>query len=243
MPERKNEAGGRTVTQRERIERYEAMLDRAERAVRQMEEARRAFEGVRSDLLELERYYTGAEWRADYEADEAGLLPADLKRGVLSEDGIDSLLERAREIDGGREATVSDKIIRYDAAFLRSFEELAARLEAGDRPALNRFLAERFGHIFRVNQYYWRAIAEGAARDFEEADEAARRELMRPLSHRQYRMIETAFLADDEEDAIPSIWNFLHDNGRIYAKRFMSAAEVGGFSLILEQVHCRLAKA
>lgn len=31
----------------------------------------------------------------DYEADEAGLLPADLKRGVLSQDGIDDLLERA----------------------------------------------------------------------------------------------------------------------------------------------------
>ena len=97
---REPDSEGEAVTQRERIERYERMLDRAERAVRQLEEARDAFESVRDDLAALERYYTSPEWRADYEADEAGLLPADLKRGVLSQDGIDSLLERAREAGG-----------------------------------------------------------------------------------------------------------------------------------------------
>lgn len=83
------------MTQRERIERYERMLDRAERVVRQAEQAQAAWEGILGDLAELERYYTSPEWKADYEADEAGLLPPDLKRGVLSQDGIDSLLDRA----------------------------------------------------------------------------------------------------------------------------------------------------
>lgn len=90
------------MTQRERIERYERMLDRAERVVRQAEEAQAAFEDIRGDLVELERYYTGPEWKADYEADEAGLLPSDLKRGVLSQDGIDSLLERVRQLPGAQ---------------------------------------------------------------------------------------------------------------------------------------------
>jgi len=43
-------------------------------------------------LEELFAYYESRQWLADYEADEAGLLPADLKRGVLSQDGVYNLL-------------------------------------------------------------------------------------------------------------------------------------------------------
>ena len=41
-------------------------------------------------------YYTSGEWREDYEADERGELPPDLKRGVLSQDALYDLLEGAR---------------------------------------------------------------------------------------------------------------------------------------------------
>ena len=41
---------------------------------------------------ELTDYYFGGQWLADYQADERGELPADLKRGVLSEDGVWNLL-------------------------------------------------------------------------------------------------------------------------------------------------------
>lgn len=44
-------------------------------------------------LGELSDYYNSDEWKRDFAADEAGLLPKDLKRGVLSEDGIYNLLE------------------------------------------------------------------------------------------------------------------------------------------------------
>ena len=46
----------------------------------------------RRKLKLLEEYYTSGDWRTDYEADEAGELPADLKRGVLSQDGVYDLL-------------------------------------------------------------------------------------------------------------------------------------------------------
>jgi acetyl esterase/lipase len=46
---------------------------------------------------ELERYLSSAAWKEDFAADEAGLLPRDLKRGVLSEDGLWNALEEARE--------------------------------------------------------------------------------------------------------------------------------------------------
>ena len=43
-------------------------------------------------LQELTEYYENGQWLADYETDEAGLLPRGLKRGVLSEDGVYNLL-------------------------------------------------------------------------------------------------------------------------------------------------------
>lgn len=41
---------------------------------------------------ELTDYYFGGLWLDDFRADERGELPKDLKRGVLSEDGIWNLL-------------------------------------------------------------------------------------------------------------------------------------------------------
>lgn len=133
----------------------------------------------------------------------------------------------------------ADRIIRYDDEFISRFEKLKELIEAEDRPVLYRFLIENFGHIFKLFQYYAKHIAEGDAKDFEEADEETKRELMRPLSYRQYRMIERAFsIWKEEEDlVIWSIWDFLHDNGRIYEKKVMSSAEVSGCSLILEEVY------
>lgn len=41
---------------------------------------------------ELDRYCESGQWLADYQLDEAGLLPPELKRGVLSQDGLYDLL-------------------------------------------------------------------------------------------------------------------------------------------------------
>ena len=38
------------------------------------------------------------QWLKDFEADEKGKLPANLKRGVLSEDGLYNLLAETRDI-------------------------------------------------------------------------------------------------------------------------------------------------
>ena len=40
----------------------------------------------------LAEYYGSDEWKQDFADDEAGRLPKDLKRGVLSEDGLWNLL-------------------------------------------------------------------------------------------------------------------------------------------------------
>ena len=44
--------------------------------------------------------YSGDDWKRDFADDEAGRLPNDLKRGVLSEDGIYDLLEEYGELTG-----------------------------------------------------------------------------------------------------------------------------------------------
>ena len=40
-------------------------------------------------------YYESPLWRKDFQLDEKGLLPKDLKRGILSEDGIYNYLTEA----------------------------------------------------------------------------------------------------------------------------------------------------
>ena len=73
--------------------------DRDENAFKRIAEMEELFEkisageGTAEDVKKLDAYYTGADWRFDFELDEAGLLPANLKHGVLSEDGIYNLLE------------------------------------------------------------------------------------------------------------------------------------------------------
>lgn len=70
----------------------EAHYDIASEAVHQLMEALRRYKKARSSIEALKAYYESGEWIKDFEADEKGLLPNDLKRGVLSEDGLWNLL-------------------------------------------------------------------------------------------------------------------------------------------------------
>lgn len=82
----------------ERIKYFENILNQAQLTARQMESALDSYTFLLPALKELEAYYTSDDWKADFTADEQGLLPRDLKRGVLSEDGIDHVLERFEEL-------------------------------------------------------------------------------------------------------------------------------------------------
>ena len=57
-----------------------------------------SLKAVKEDVAELSKYYGSELWKLDFAADEAGILPFDLKRGVLSEDGIWNLLSDYREM-------------------------------------------------------------------------------------------------------------------------------------------------
>ncbi len=57
-----------------------------------------SLKAIKDDIAELNKYYSSELWKLDFAADEAGKLPPDLKRGVLSEDGIWNLLFDYRDI-------------------------------------------------------------------------------------------------------------------------------------------------
>ena len=94
----------------DRISHYEEIMDRIIRVVRLDGITPGVYESVLPELKELENYYTSPEWKEDYAADEAGLLPEGLKRGVLSQDGISDLLDRFRNLK--TQPTHSEQLIQ-----------------------------------------------------------------------------------------------------------------------------------
>ena len=81
-----------------RITYYEQLLYEASAVLKAFEPALEAYQKIQPKIAELDRYYGSPEWRQDFEASEEGNLPKDLPCGVLSEDGIDHLLEDNREL-------------------------------------------------------------------------------------------------------------------------------------------------
>ena len=69
----------------ERIRQMEQMYDLLQGGDRHSPAARDAYAA-------LCRYMESGEWLQDYALDESGGLPSDLKRGVLSQDGLYNLL-------------------------------------------------------------------------------------------------------------------------------------------------------
>lgn len=80
------------MEQIERIKTMEQHLDRASQAVMRLSAALDDYTEAQEALHQLNTYYGSDEWKQDFADDEAGLLPNDLKRGVLSEDGIWNVL-------------------------------------------------------------------------------------------------------------------------------------------------------
>ncbi|MGX8708523.1 MAG: DUF4298 domain-containing protein [Bacteroidales bacterium] len=76
----------------QRIAAMEAAFDRTEAAVRALMQALDEYETVKVDIDRLTDYLESGAWREDFEMDEAGFVPTDLKRGVLSEDALYNLL-------------------------------------------------------------------------------------------------------------------------------------------------------
>ena len=77
--------------QKELISRIEAMEAR-------YQEVKRVLGELENNLSILRDYMESGQWLKDFEADEAGPVPRDLQREVLSEDALYNLLAEAGEI-------------------------------------------------------------------------------------------------------------------------------------------------
>ena len=86
------------MEQTERIRRMEKRLDHAAVAVMELAAALDKYAEVQDDIAALNAYYGSEEWKQDCADDESGHLPTDLKRGVLSEDGIWNMLSDNEEL-------------------------------------------------------------------------------------------------------------------------------------------------
>ena len=86
------------MEQIERIRDMESCLDASEKAIRELSEVLSAYEEAQLQYRKLSDYYGSDQWMQDYADDEAGKPPRDLKRGVLSEDGVYDLITENREL-------------------------------------------------------------------------------------------------------------------------------------------------
>ena len=87
------------MEQVERIRQMEQRVELSAKAVMELLAALDKYEAVQEDIKALDAYYGSKEWKQDFADDEAGRLPEDLKRGVLSEDGIWNLLSDVHELN------------------------------------------------------------------------------------------------------------------------------------------------
>ena len=79
-----------------RIAYHEALLQNMERELSKSG-AQQAEAALQESAEKLAEYYGSDDWKLDFADDEAGRLPKDLKRGVLSEDGIYNVLDAWHE--------------------------------------------------------------------------------------------------------------------------------------------------
>ena len=76
----------------DRVNKMEVMLNQASEAIQQLSSALDKYEEAKDAIIALDQYYSSEDWMKDFEADEAGLFPHDMKRGVLSEDAAWNVL-------------------------------------------------------------------------------------------------------------------------------------------------------
>jgi len=97
---RKNHFKKRLATENipQHIRSMEHILNRATAKIDSLEKKIEEFEAYQSEIQKLEAYYASQQWKDDFELEEKGQFPKDIRRGVLSEDGIYNLLERNKEL-------------------------------------------------------------------------------------------------------------------------------------------------
>ena len=88
-----NKTGIQSLT--DRVIQMERYMDEVAGILKNNPEELKISDELRRKVEILTNYMDSGQWRADYEADERGELPQNLKRGVLSEDALYNLISEA----------------------------------------------------------------------------------------------------------------------------------------------------
>ena len=83
----------------ERIRKMEQYLDELQKAAEENPSVILEDASLKALLDHLRQYYESGQWLQNYALDEQGLLPQNLKRGVLAQDTLFDFFDRVREID------------------------------------------------------------------------------------------------------------------------------------------------
>ena len=93
-----------------RVEEMESRFEKLAQTVSELSAALDKYADAGESLIVLDAYYGSDEWKSDFAADEKGLFPKDLKRGVLSEDAVWNLLSDYRELKERMQEMVGDNV-------------------------------------------------------------------------------------------------------------------------------------
>lgn len=93
-----------------RIKKMEDDFNLVKKVIQSLDEALADYEAVQRRISRLTEYQESGQWLKDYEADERGELPKylELRRGVLSEDGLDNLLRDVANVHSRMQALVEE---------------------------------------------------------------------------------------------------------------------------------------
>ena len=86
----------------ERITQMEHHFEKALAVIKDSTKTSKMLEELKENVAILDEYYGSELWKQDLADDEAGRFPKDLKRGVLSEDGIWNLLSDYRDLNSNK---------------------------------------------------------------------------------------------------------------------------------------------
>ncbi|MDO4633006.1 MAG: DUF4298 domain-containing protein [Eubacteriales bacterium] len=83
----------RFETKLERVSYMEALYERIrERLNKENPVSEDLAQELRAQIKELQDYYEGAEWLEDFDAEQRGEFPRNMKRGILAEDTLYDLI-------------------------------------------------------------------------------------------------------------------------------------------------------
>ena len=89
----------RITTMGAKLKSAKEACDELDAAMNALAEALEKYGNELDNINQLAEYYESSEWMRDFEDDEAGLIPEDIDRGALSEDGIYDLLMDQKNVE------------------------------------------------------------------------------------------------------------------------------------------------